>query len=325
MKEIIDKLNYEYSKYFSGLGYKKNESVKITSGVDESVVFIGSTISVLKSKLLQDKISYNGDYLIQRSIRTRGLKRELIPEKNEWSSYFDATGILVKYTDLDKLIYDIMEFLNKILNIKYEDILIRISKLDIDLNRGLLNINSNINVEYNTREESYYKHKYGLDIYDIYGRNFNIAIKDNISKQYKDIGNIIIIESQKKEYGVECAIGLNALIMRKLGIDNSIDSSSVVDVYKPSQLEDYKFLDCLAVVSHLAYENVLNIKKRSSEYLYKKYLRNLLFWAEKKEISNKELLYLIKSYLLIEYNNYDDFVIYNNVEKQLVKMRNGGF
>lgn len=323
MKKILDNLNNNYNNYFTNLGYNKCNSVKISSGIDKSVMLVGSTISVLKSKLLSDEINDNGDYLIQRAIRTKGLKRELISEKNEWSSYFDATGLLVNYDMLDKLIYHIIEFLNKVLDISYNDILIRISKTDVDLKRGLINIDSNINIEYDTMDKNYYKHKYGLDDYNIFGRNFNIAIRDKVSKQYKDIGNIIVIESPVKKYGVECAIGLNALIMRKYGIDNSIDASSIVDIYKPKNNDDYKFLDCLIVVSHLAYEDVLSIKKRGPKYLYKKYLKCLKYWAEKKKMNDKELLNLIKEYLLMEYNHFDMNIINNNIEKQLIKIKNG--
>lgn len=63
------------------MGYKQNPSVKITSGVDSSVVLIGSTISVLKPKLLNHEIRAEGEFLFQRAIRTRGIKSLFIPEK----------------------------------------------------------------------------------------------------------------------------------------------------------------------------------------------------------------------------------------------------
>lgn len=325
MKKVIDKISNEFNKYYDSLHYKKCDSVNITSGIDDSVVFVGSTISVLKPLLLNEQIDKEGLYLLQRAIRTRGLKREMIPEKNEWSSYFDATGILVNYDNLDKIVYDNIEFLNKILEIEYQNIKIRISSSDKDLIKSLSNVNPNVKIEYDSRPEIYYQHKYGLDKFNIYGRNFNIAIKDYITSEYKDVGNIIVIESPNKKYGVESAIGLNALIMRKYSIDNSIDASSVVDVYKPREIGDYKFLDCLSVVSHLAYENVLETSKRSPKYLYKKYLKSLKCWADLKGISDKELLILIKKYLLLEYNDFNEKNIDNNVVKQLVKIKSGGF
>lgn len=321
MKEIIENLKKEYNNYFEEKGYYKNLTVPISSGIDKSVILIGSTISVLKTKLLSDQISDKGDYLIQRAIRTHSLKRELIPEKNEWSSYFDASGVLVPYELLNKLVYDVIEFINKKIDISYSDIMIRISSNDVDLMNSIRALNENIIIEIDSRYEKYYRHKYGLQEYGIYGRNFNIAIRDFRTVEYKDIGNIIVIESNSKKYGVECAIGLNAILMRKLGLPTSIDASSIVDIYKPVKDEDYKFLDCLSVVSHLAHENVIKSNKRGPQYLYRKYLKCLKYWSDSKGISDLTLLKFIKDYIYFEYNQKNDTIIENNVVKILSKGR----
>lgn len=324
MKEKLEILKSKYENYFSRLGYQENQPVKITSGIDRSVVFVGSTISVLKPKLLSNDIDNVGDFLVQRAIRTRCLKRMNIPEKNEWSSYFDASGILVKYNNLDKLVYDIINFLSKELQIEENDLMIRISKNDIDLINSLKNIDYRINIEYNTRPEQYYIHKYGLQNVGIYGRNFNIAIKDKLDNNYKDIGNVIVIESDEKKYGVECAIGLNSVVMRESGLKTSIDASSIVDIFKPNNPGDYKFADCLTVVSHLAYENVSSIEERSPNYLYRKYLKYLFYWGKVLNISKDNINELIKKYILLEYNEYNDIIIKDNIDKVLLKSK-GGF
>lgn len=322
MKEIIDNLKKEYCNYLLSCGYIQNTGVRITSGIDPSVVLVGSTISVFKSKLLNHKIDCNGEFLFQRAIRTREIKNLLVSDNPEWFSYFDASGILVNYNLLDKLVYDEIEFLNKILKIDYSDILIRVSDTDIDLLNSLKNIDSNITIELNSKELNYYRHKYGLQEFEIYGRNFNIAIKQKNTSEYKDIGNIIVIESPCEKYGVECAVGINALIMRKFNLNNSIEASSVVDVYRPLDAADFKFLDCLTVVSHLAYENVSLINSRSPQYIYRKYLRALKYWAKQKNISNEELLDLINAYIRIEYNRCDKEIIHDNVSRLLLQ---GGF
>lgn len=324
MKEIIDSVKENFIDYFDNKGYVRNSSVKITSGIDKSVVFIGSTISVLKPKLLYENIDITGDYLIQRAIRTRGLKNMTIPQKEEWASYFDATGILVPYEKLNNLVYDVIDFLVNKLSIRLEDILIRVSSKDNDLVRTIYSLKQNILVEYDTREFLYYRHKYGLQDYGIYGRNFNIALRDFKTGEFKDIGNIIVIESIDKKYGVECAIGINAILMRILGLQTSIEASSIVDIYSIESTEDCKLADCLSVVSHLAYENVIGLKKRNYEYLFKKYLKYLKFWAEKLKISNEDLLDMIKSYILLEYNDFNDIIIENNVKRFLSReVKNG--
>ena len=322
MKAKIENLKKDYGNYLLSMGYKQNPSVKITSGVDSSVVLIGSTISVLKPKLLNHEIRAEGEFLFQRAIRTRGIKSLFIPEKKEWYSYFDASGVLVNYNKLDKLVFDIIDFLNKIFNIDYSDIMIRVSESDNDLMNSLKNLDGRVVIEINSREEKYYRHKYGLQELGIYGRNLNIAIRCCEDSEYKDVGNIIVIESSYEKYGVECAIGLNAMLMRKFGLSNSIEASSIVDVYHPVDDSDYKFLDCLSVVSHLAYENAISINSRSPQYIYRKYLRALKYWAEIKKISNDELLDMIKMYIQIEYNKNERQRIDANVSRLLLK---GGF
>lgn len=197
--------------------------------------------------------------------------------------------------------------------------MIRINCNDTDLMRIVKNVSDMCNVEMNTREEKYYKHRYGLDEYGIYGRNFNIALKDKKACEYKDIGNIIIIENQNKKFGIECAIGLNALLMRMEGLKTSIEASSISDIVKLKSPTQHKFADCLSVVSHLAYENVEGLKKRNPIYLYRKYLKYLEYWSEELNLKREDVIAMIKNYLKMEYNNYDEVVIDNNLKNLLIR------
>lgn len=319
MKEKLTLIQNEYTTFLREKGYNENKPVKITSGVDKSVVLVGSTISVLKPKLLNNSIHKNGEFLFQRAIRTQPLKVMTVNQTSEWSSYFDATGLLVPQNLGEKLVYDVLFFLINKLNLSKDDIMIRINCNDTDLMRIVKNVSDMCNVEMNTREEKYYKHRYGLDEYGIYGRNFNIALKDKKACEYKDIGNIIIIENQNKKFGIECAIGLNALLMRMEGLKTSIEASSISDIVKLKSPPQHKFADCLSVVSHLAYENVEGLKKRNPIYLYRKYLKYLEYWSEELNLKREDAIAMIKNYLKMEYNNYDEVVIENNLKKLLIR------
>lgn len=319
MKEKLTLIQNEYTTFLREKGYNENKPVKITSGVDKSVVLVGSTISVLKPKLLNNSIHKNGEFLFQRAIRTQPLKVMTVNQTSEWSSYFDATGLLVPQNLGEKLVYDVLFFLINKLNLSKDDIMIRINCNDTDLMRIVKNVSDMCNVEMNTREEKYYKHRYGLDEYGIYGRNFNIVLKDKKACEYKDIGNIIIIENQNKKFGIECAIGLNALLMRMEGLKTSIEASSISDIVKLKSPTQHKFADCLSVVSHLAYENVEGLKKRNPIYLYRKYLKYLEYWSEELNLKREDVIAMIKNYLKMEYNNYDEVVIDNNLKNLLIR------
>lgn len=319
MKEKLTLIQNEYTTFLREKGYNENKPVKITSGVDKSVVLVGSTISVLKPKLLNNSIHKNGEFLFQRAIRTQPLKVMTVNQTSEWSSYFDATGLLVPQNLGEKLVYDVLFFLINKLNLSKDDIMIRINCNDTDLMEIVKNVSDMCNVEMNTREEKYYKHRYGLDEYGIYGRNFNIALKDKKACEYKDIGNIIIIENQNKKFGIECAIGINALLMRMEGLKTSIEASSISDIVKLKSPTQHKFADCLSVVSHLAYENVEGLKKRNPIYLYRKFLKYLEYWSEELNLKREDVIAMIKNYLKMEYNNYDEVVIENNLKKLLIR------
>lgn len=319
MKEKLTLIQNEYTTFLRENGYNENKPVKITSGVDKSVVLVGSTISVLKPKLLNNSIHKNGEFLFQRAIRTQPLKVMTVNQTSEWSSYFDATGLLVPQNLGEKLVYDVLFFLINKLNLSKDDIMIRINCNDTDLMGIVKNVSDMCNIEMNTREEKYYKHRYGLDEYGIYGRNFNIALKDKKACEYKDIGNIIIIENQNKKFGIECAIGINALLMRMEGLKTSIEASSISDIVKLKSPTQHKFADCLSVVSHLAYENVEGLKKRNPIYLYRKYLKYLEYWSEELNLKREDVIAMIKNYLKMEYNNYDEVVIENNLKKLLIR------
>ena len=313
MNEKVKETNNTFQKFFKKKDYRVENSVEISSGFDNSVAFIGSAISVMKPLLLQDEIDENGNVLAQKSIRTRSAKRLYIPEILEWSSYFDALGVLVNYERLEQLIIDTIEYLHICREYDYSDICIRISSRDKDALKIISQLDD-VSLEIDTKPENYYNHKYGLDNFGIYGRNFNIALRDWKTKEFKDIGNVVIIESHDKKYGAEFAVGVNALIMRQEGLQSSLEASTMVDVVDLNTPAAYKFADCLAVVSHLAYENIeMNRKDRSKIYLYHKYLKALREWQKILEINNAELLNLVEKYILLEYNIFEKEKIEDNL------------
>lgn len=83
MKEKLTLIQNEYTTFLREKGYNENKPVKITSGVDKSVVLVGSTISVLKPKLLNNSIHKNGEFLFQRAIRTQPLKVMTVNQTSE--------------------------------------------------------------------------------------------------------------------------------------------------------------------------------------------------------------------------------------------------
>ena len=253
--------------------------------------------------MLDGTIDKKGNFIKQKAIRTQSLKNIYNTENiMEFTSFFDALCVMTKYSELQNLVNDSFAFFQDYLKVSPEDIMLRINSEDRDLIEACRNISPAVQLELNTRPEKYYKHKYGLDEQGIFGRNMNFAFFDHKSGEYRDVGNIIALESKNKKYGAELALGVQPAVMRMHGILTSLQASYISDIIKLDSLEKFKYAECLVVVANLNKENILDNKKRYPVYLYKKYLRALKYWQENLGISKVELMTQLQEYLKLEYN-----------------------
>lgn len=102
MKEKIDAVNRAFIRCFREKGYKRERSVDISSGIDNSVTYIGSGISVLKPILLNGQIDSRGNFIKQKAIRTQSFKNINDPNIiTEFTSFFDALCVLSNYEQLE--------------------------------------------------------------------------------------------------------------------------------------------------------------------------------------------------------------------------------
>ena len=158
-----------FKNYFKRKGYIYADEREITSRIDKSVYYIGSAISVLKPYFLERRIPDGGVFLIQRAIRTQLLKNIYDEQISEWSSYFEAMGILVNYKNINKLCQNVWDYFHNELGIKREDMIIKVSSKDTDLIQAWKSIENYPEIEYDSQPKTYYRHKYGLqDIRNIW-------------------------------------------------------------------------------------------------------------------------------------------------------------
>lgn len=309
MKKKIDAVNRAFIQCFSEKGYKREKSVDISSGIDDSVTYIGSGISVLKPMLLNGQINEKGNFIKQKAIRTQSFKNINDPNTiTEFTSFFDALCVLTNYGQLEDLVKDSFSFFQDYLHLKPEEIMLRINSEDKDLIRATERLDPRVKKEFDTKPTSYYKHKYGLDEQGIFGRNMNFAFKDKKSGKYLDVGNIIAIESCNKKYGAELALGVQPAVMRMYGIPTSLQASYIADVVDLDSPEKFKYAESLVVVANLNKEEIMKrAKKRYPVYQYKRYLKALKNWQEKLGISKVELMTQLESYVMMEYNPEFEF------------------
>ena len=302
--EYLDFVEKNFEKCFSEKNYVSENPVKITSRIDSSVTFIGSAISTMKKYVLSDSIGENGRFIIQNSIRTQALKKIQTSEYSMFGSYFKALGALVEYQKLENLVNDTFDYLIKYLKISFEDIVIRINSKDKDLLNSIKNIDQRIIREYDTFEEKYYKHKYGLESEEITGRNFNIGVRKKGTSTFLDIGNIIVMENKKMQLAVELALGNCTISMSYFGTNSTVSGSRISDVFEVNTIEKTKFADALIVVAVLLFEGINNIKShRWFEYNFRKYCKSIFYWKEKLNINYERIAEYIRNFLIFEYNS----------------------
>lgn len=316
MKEKIDAVNRAFIQCFSDKGYKRERSVDISSGIDDSVTYIGSGISVLKPKLLSCQIDNIGNFIKQKAIRTQSFKNIYDPNViTEFTSFFDALCVLSNYEKLDDLVRDSFSFFQDYLKVKPEEIMLRINSEDKDLIKAAEGLDPRVRREYDTRPTVYYKHKYGLDEQGIFGRNMNFAFLDKKSGEFLDVGNIIALESENKKYGAELALGVQPAVMRMFGIPTSLQASYIADVVNLDSPEKLKYAESLVAVANLNKEKIMDTtKKRYPIYQYKRYLKALKYWQETLGISKVELMTQLENYLKMEYNPEFEFSVPTQVQ-----------
>ena len=300
----IKELSRDYIRCFEEIHEKyqfmREKAKKVSSRVDSSVFLVGSTISVLKPYLLDDAGCTEKRYLIQPAVRTQQLRNMEI-KKNSGScygSFFFAMGNLSSYASLQEVFQITVEFLCEIFHKGNQRFMFRVSSKDGDLMECCRKYEKFCVSEVDSRPEPYYRHHYGLNKECIFGRNCNIAVSPTPEDEYKDIGNIIVIERNGVPFAVELAVGLSPLICHAFGLEHTMKGNIVADLLEMKDVTDYWLGDCLSVVACLEYEDVKINSSHMQGRLLKRYRKVMDVLCGQKNISKEsgqELLIKLKS------------------------------
>ncbi len=300
MQNMID----GFLNYFQEHSCIKHEPVKISSGIDPSVRFIGSHISVLKPYFLNDNIPTGGYVMSQPCIRTRNLKNyendDFYPN---WGSYFPSLGILTKPERLEDITKQTYSFIQEQWNIDPHDIRIRISANDTDLMDLAHSIFKSEMFEIDTMQPKYYRHKLGID--GVWGRNFNLALRDYGKDTFSDIGNVIILENQDKQLGIEIALGSSTVLKQIYGLSHVMDCHPVLGLDKYIQNPNIRVkMEDTIVTSMALYNDGLEpSNKDNTNRLMKKYLEIMKACVDKTNLPKEVLRKTLYQYELLEYGS----------------------
>lgn len=292
-KKHVEMLINSFRKYYSELGYTEKSPILASSGVDPTVRFIGSHISVFKPYLITGYVPSPGIYMQQDCVRTRNVNHLFEDDYYPvWGSYFPSIGVLSSPERLNEACKDISDFLKKELKISSENILIRVNSFDDDLMCACNHCCEF--TEINSRQPEYYRHRMGIQ--GIWGRNCNIALKNSIGNGFSDIGNIIVIENGERKIGVEIALGSTVILKQLYGLDHVQDCTPVPDLNSKNDTIRRKFEDSIITSTVLFREGLKPFERNSRSRILKQYVLSLSYFRAKSGLSINELFKIISNY-----------------------------
>lgn len=316
--KVVSEFTLNFKKYYQGLGYQEEPPVPISSGVDPTVRFVGSHISVLKPHLFPGGIPQPGIFLVQNCIRTQNLKRlyddSYFPR---WGSFFPSLGTISPPDGLDRVVTEAMGLLTEVFKIDKDFIIARVTKEDSDLFSSATKVFEPNKLEIDTMPINYYRHKLGVP--ELKGRNFNFALKNCDNNEFADIGNAIVLERDGSPVAVELALGSTTIIKQIFGLGHVLDCHSIVGLEEKEQPFGIKLTDCLITSLYLYRENLRSGGTDNRRRILRKYLEGIRYFEKKLNVNNKTLeKIIIKS----ERFEFGDIKISSDLVSDLDKVGN---
>lgn len=305
--EYLNHVEGSFDQHFYQRGYKREESVAVSSQIDPSVDLVGSKISALKHYVLNENIPPEGLYLIQDCFRTRGMKELKTINPSKFGSCFRTMGTLTN-SDVEKVVLDTFDYLVNEIGINPRNLLIKINADDRDLLVATSSVAGNIRRQENA-SDTHYKHRYGLDDQGIYGRDFNIAVRKQKTDEFVTVGTVVLMEQNKRKIGVDMGLGNLSLAMCNFGKDNTLTVSRMADVFPIDSVEKQRFADSLVGLALMQKEQVHKLSSHSDRasknlrWKYNKYEEAVVYWKSQFGLSDEEVLEYMKRYIELEFKN----------------------
>ncbi|MCX6746450.1 MAG: hypothetical protein NTX00_05605 [Candidatus Parcubacteria bacterium] len=306
-KQHVEWIINNFKNHFSSLNYKEEPSVLISSGVDQSVRFIGSPISVLKPYLIKREIPVPGVFIHQDCIRTRNLDKLLDDDfEPMWGSYFPDLEAITPPERIDAGCNEAFDFFEKKLGITRDNILIRINSADKELLEICQKRFSKNNLEVDGRKTEYYRHKLGIKGY--IGKNCNIALRNSDGNGFSDVANLIIIENSDSKICLEISIGTTTILKELYGLDHVQDGTPVEGLKSVDKKFRRKFEDAIITSAVLFREGLRPFGQHNRNRILKKYVQAISYFRAKCKVEIDDLKKIIAQFEEREFSGSDDEV-----------------
>ena len=284
-RKHVQNITEQFKTFYASQGYTEHQPVAISSGIDPTVRFVGSHISVFKPYITEGKIPIPGYFMRQDCIRTQNVKRLLDQSYSpKWGSFFPSLGVISRPERLELVCEEVFNFLRVELRVSDNLIRFRVNSNDNDLLKACCSICKPRNIEKDTRKPEYYRHEYGID--GVWGRSFNIALRDdNDAFIFSDIGNVIIIEKQEGMLGIEVALGASTILKQLYSLEHVNDCHSVPDLKYCDTSMRRRFEDAIIVSVVLFREGLRPNASDNKCRILRSYVRSLSYFRAKAGMS----------------------------------------
>ena len=302
--EYLNFVEDKFKKCFNEKRYIEEPPVDITSKIDPTVDFVGSKISPLKKYLDNEDYGDIGRYIIQECMKFKSYKYLKTDVPQRFGCYYRGMGIIAK-PELERIVKDTFDYLidAKFLHIPPEDLCIKISSSDVDLIKATRDVDSKITRLVDQSSIEHYRHSYGMDEKNIFGRDFNIGLRKKDTDDFLSFAAFVIMENKERKLAVDMGISNLALSMYNFGTNSTVSSSRMADFIDIDSITKEKFADSLIAVATLLKEDITNNKSKHLRKKFKQYKQALNYWNEQLQYTNEDLVNLIVNYLTAEYHS----------------------
>ena len=282
----IQSLERLFKNHYTQAGYKEVLPVSINSGIDKSVNFVGSTISVLKP-LFHEGVPAPGVYMNQPCLRTQNMQIFYNDDANiEYNSYFNTSAVLAPPEELDSVTRNAIEFISKLPEDTLDRLVVRAASDDEDLLGAIHASGFKGYIEIDGREDAYYHWKYGDP--GVSGRGLTLAVTSRNDEHYRDIGNIVVMEKNGMPAAVEWGYGSETFLSRVNDTVQPLESSTISDSFPYEHGLKAKLSDALAATIEMYCAGVTPADK-GGRFILKEYLRGLSYLKRRTGLDTDEL------------------------------------
>jgi hypothetical protein len=250
------------------------EPVKIISGFDPTVRFIGSHISLFKTRLRLRDVPSAGLHTCQPCIRTHnaaGLFDDApLPT---WTSYFENLGFVSQSVDPNPGCRILIEFFQACVGLQLDELRIDVCDTDDDLKEAAIAALGEQRVDSGPCEPRH-RHEFGETGWS--GRNFNLLQRHRGDGTFARVANIVVMDDRGTAFATELSVGLPVVLRQLSGCRQMQDLSPFHGCFVGEPNSVGRLEDALHV-SLVLFREGLRPSSDNQGRILKRYLRAALF------------------------------------------------